>query len=241
MQKVFASRLKENTFSFFEDDVNHLKNILRMQINDELVCIYEQNKYLTKIVKLDPLLAEIIEPISENTELNGIDVTLYQAVIKPKHFEWILSKSTELQVSQITPVLFDRSQKTNLINESRMQTIIQTAAKQSSRNVIPSLNELIKSKQLIEQLNKFDLVILPFESRQETNLGNILDKFNNVNLSKIAIIIGPEGGFSNEEISLLTKLDNVKMVSLTKTILRSETASFYTLSVLMDWLLKRGY
>ena len=240
MQKVFASRLKDTTFSFFEDDVNHLKNVMRMQINDELVCIYEQKKYLTKIVSLNPLLAEIVSELQENNELKDVELTLCQAIIKPKHFEWILSKSTELQVNQIIPILFERSQKSNSINPTRMQTIVLTAAKQSSRNKAPTILPDIKSKKMFENLNDFDLVIVPFETRQDTNLGEVLNNLD-FYVKKVAILVGPEGGFSNSEVEILQTKKNVKFVSLSKTILRSETASFYTLSVVVDWLIRKEH
>lgn len=242
MQKVFASRLKDTTFSFFKDDEKHLKQVLRIKLNDQLICIFEQKKYLTKIVNLEPLLAEICEIITNETEFQGLDLVLFQAVIKPKHMEWILAKATELQVTKIVPILFNRSQTNNLIKLERMENIVYSAAKQSNRNIVPEVQSVIPFKEMLSHIESFDLVIVPYENEEGHYLGEVLRELKiTKTLESIGIIVGPEGGFSEQEIIELKKRDNVYLVGLSKTILRSDTASFYSLSVIIDWLVGMGY
>ncbi|GAA5414730.1 RsmE family RNA methyltransferase [Ureaplasma ceti] len=245
MQKVFAKRLKNDTFSLFEDDENHLINVLRVKLNDQVICIFEEKKYLTEIIQFDPLLTRIVEVIPNDAEFNNLSLDLFQAVIKPKHMEWILAKATELQVDNIIPVMFNRSQKTNSIKLDRMQTIVYTAAKQSNRNIVPTVSETISSAEMIAAAQQYDLVVIPYENESGIHIGEALrqevQKLQNVAEPKIAVIVGPEGGFSNTEIESLKTQPNVVLVGLSKTILRSDTASFYALSVILDFLLEQGY
>lgn len=240
MQKVFASRLKNDTFSFYEDDVCHLLTVLKIKLNEQIICIYEAKKYLCEIVSLNPLLAQIKQELSENNEFEYIKLSLFQAVIKPKHMEWILAKATELGINNIYSVNCERSQANNVLKQNRMEMIVQTAAKQSSRNVIPLVTEAIDFNDLKSKLVACDLLLVPFEKRENQNLGLVLEQLDLIP-NHIGILVGPEGGFSQAEIDWLKNQANVKLVSLTKTILRSDTASFYTTSIVVDELLKRGY
>lgn len=240
MQKVFASRLKNDTFSFYEDDVYHLLKVLKIQLTDPIICIYESQKYLCEIVSLNPLLAQIKQVLNEDNEFRKIELKLFQAVIKPKHMEWILAKATELGVNQIYPVCCERSQSNNLLKLNRMQTIVETAAKQSSRNQIPMVYEPAGFSDLKSKLTACELLIVPFEKREDQNLGLVLDKLPKIPAT-IGILVGPEGGFSHSEVEWLKFQKNIVLVSLTKTILRSDTASFYTTSLVVNELLKRGY
>lgn len=236
MKHFFPLKQKNNLFIFCDDDVNHMVNVLRFQVNQKIICHFENNQYLCSINSINPFNAKIIEQILENNELKNIEISLFQSIIKPKHIEWILSKSTEIHLNNFYPILLERSQTNNIIKYERMNSIIQNASKQSRRMNLPLLKPQISFLEFINLISDFDLVIVPYEMESNFILGEVLNQQLN-NVSKVAILVGPEGGFSQTEINKLKNYNNVKFVKLTKSILRSETASFYTLSVLVDFLL----
>lgn len=236
MQKVFAKKLKDTTFSFYDDDIYHLTKVLRVKLNDEIICIYEQNKYLCKIISLSPFLAEIKDKI--NTLEQEYTIDLFQAVIKPKSFELIFKKAIEMNTNSFYPVTFSRSQ-TNLIKELRLNTLSKVCSSQANRDNLMNVYEPLNFNELIKTLNNmnYDLIIVPYE--KETINYLYQSDFQN-ETKKIALIVGPEGGFTNDEIIQLQNFKNLKLISLTKTILRSETASLYALSIINNFLLCKG-
>lgn len=133
--------------------------------------------------------------------------------------------------------MFSRSQGNFQFKKDRLENIIESSAKQSGRTQLCEVKETIKFSSLLELLLTYDLVLVPYESKQDIILGSFLKQCNLQNKPNIAIVIGPEGGFTHEEISQLSTYQNVQIVSLSKTILRSETAALYTLSILIDNML----
>lgn len=233
MLKLFGKKLKSNTFSFYDSDINHVKKVLRLKINDEILVTYDSNKYITKIISLEPLITEIKECIKVESKSFVLD--LYQAIIKPKSFERIFSDASQLDVDNFYPVLFKRSQA-QYNNELRLEKKAIANAKQANRIKPIRIHDFIKSNDLDTFLIKkeYDLIILPYENSEQDYL-----KLQDLNKSfaKIAIIIGPEGGFENNEIKNLSKLSNVKIIKLTNTILRSEAAALYTISIVSNYML----
>lgn len=239
MKHFFPQTYKHEQFYFFPDDEHHLKNVLKTKLNTEIICVYEDKKYLCQINGLQPLTAKIVNQIANDCEFHNVEITLFQAVIKPKHFEWILTKSVELHLNNFYPTIFSRSQTQLVLKKDRMEKIITSACKQSGRLKICQYHDSINFQQLLDKIKLFDLVLVPYEDRQGEILGLELANINYNKIKKIALIVGPEGGFSHQEITALQQLDNTKIVSLSKTILRSETAAFYTLAVLIDNLLTK--
>lgn len=231
---VYSKKKKEKTLSFYEDDEYHLINVLHKKIGDSLKCSFEQKKYNTRIVSLNPLLAEIENEIVEsNVSIPSID--LFQAIIKPSHFDWIAQKATELQTNMIIPVLMNRSQSNRDIKLNHVSNIIKNAGMQSNQTNLTKLNPTINSKEMFDLLNNYDYVIVPYEKENNKSLTNLLDKLNYQKNNKIAVVVGPEGGYSEKEINSFSQLKSkYYFVSLTNSILRSETASLYTISVIMD-------
>lgn len=233
MLKLFAKKLKNNTFSFYESDNDHVKKVLRLKINDEVLVTYEEKKYLTRIINLEPLITMIINEIQTTTK--GFSVDLYQAIIKPKKFEQVFKESAQLDIDNFFPVLFNRTQS-QYDKEIRLNKISIANSKQANRLSHLTINPTIKSTDLVDKLlsNNYDLIVIPYENCQNEylSLEHIKSSFK-----KIAIIIGPEGGFEETEIKNLLKLSNVKIIRLTNTILRSETAAIYTISIVSNYML----
>lgn len=117
----------------------------------------------------------------------------------------------------------------------RWNKISAEASKQSGRQKIPHVHSAINFKNIIENISKYDIVLLPYENEKSATIKDSLMKIKekNNNIKEIAIIIGPEGGFSENEIGLVNKFENVHTVTLGPRILRTETAGLATLAMLI--------
>lgn len=231
------NQIEENKILIQGEDVNHIKNVLRYQNGDKLeVCDEDGTRFYTKIsgMNQNEIILDILEISNDTTEPN-VNVVLFQGLPKADKMELIVQKCTELGVSGIVPVIMDRViVKLDEKNESkkieRWQKIAKEAATQSGRQKIPYVEKAINLKNSIEKLSKYDIVIVPYECEKENYIKNVLRNMDE-NVKNIAIVVGPEGGFSDGDIEILSELTNMKKVSLGPRILRTETAGFVTLTM----------
>lgn len=243
MYKFFvkSDQIKDNKAQIIGEDVKHIKNVLRLQIDENIqVCDLETSKtYITKIVELetDKILVEILEECMDTTEAS-IFIHIFQGLPKQEKMEQIIQKATEIGVSDITPVKMDRcvvklDEKTEAKKIERWQKIAEVAAKQSKRDRILTVHSCINLKNIYEIAPKYDIVIVAYEEEKNISIKQVLKSLMVKEIQKIAIIVGPEGGLAREEIDLLNTLPNVKTVTLGKRILRTETAPLVLASVIM--------
>ena len=244
MPKFFVTDkyIKNNEIKIIGKDVNHIKNVLRKKIGDKITICNEDNlnDYLCEIVKLeeDAIKCNIIEKLETNSESN-VKVTIFQGLPKADKMELIIQKAVELGVYDITPVemkrcvvkLTDKDRRKKL---ERWQKISEVAAKQSGRNRIPKINDIISIKNICNLCQKYDIVIVAYENEKENKLKNELEKLkkNSKDDLKIAVLIGPEGGIDKEEIVLLKEIGS-KIVTLGDRILRTEKVALNILSIIM--------
>lgn len=238
MQRYFINEIIDNSIiiNLNEDDVHHLKNVMRKNNGDQIICVDLKRKvYLGKIVDINTGAIEVIEYLDENNELD-VDVTLIYALPKGDKFELVLQKATELGVKRIVPLLSRRCVvKTNEQKFAkkmiRYQKILKEASEQSHRNIIPEITNVINLKQLGDYLGDYNLVAYEELAKQGEHmvLKETLKQLHSG--AKITIIVGCEGGFDQDEITQMELL-GVKACSLGKRILRSETAPLYFLSVI---------
>ncbi len=237
---VTEDQIKDKIIDIIEDDVNHIKNVLRLEVEDKIeVCdINNSNNYLCKIIELNKkyVKCEIIEEIKNNNETN-LYLHIFQGIPKAEKMETIIQKTTEIGVSEITPLIMQRcitklDNKTSLKKVERWQKIAEVAAKQSKRDKIPIINLPINIKNVYEKLTNYDIVLIAYEEEKDNAIKKILNKVPKKKNLKIAIIIGPEGGITKEEIKELSN-ENVKTVTLGKRILRTETAPIVLVSIIM--------
>ncbi len=233
---VKNNQIDGDNITIIGSDVNHIKNVLRYKIGDVFdVCNEDEIRFNTQIISFsnDSLNLKILEKKETTTE-SPVDITLFQGLPKSDKMELIIQKATELGVSEIVPIEMERSivklydKKANAKTE-RWNAIAYEASKQCGRQRVPCVQNVDILKNMIEKFSKYDIVLLPYEREDKRNLKQVLEKHKN--LKKIAVIIGPEGGFSEEEISLLD-LPNVEKVTLGPRILRTETAGLATLAML---------
>ncbi|MCF0117865.1 MAG: RNA methyltransferase, partial [Bacilli bacterium] len=176
---------------------------------------------------------KINEQLNEKRELD-IDVTLYYCLPKGEKLELVIQKATELGVNRIIGVnssrciaKIDESKKNNKIE--RFNKIMKEASEQSHRTYIPTFDDVINFKDLKNTNEDIKLIAYELEAQQENNLLTIIK--NIVPGSKVAILIGAEGGFSQAEVDEAVSY-GYQRVSLGKRILRSETAAIYLMSVI---------
>ncbi len=200
----------------------------------------EAIKELLKEVDLEKEINEIEKELENNSESN-IQVTIMQGLPKADKMELIIQKSVELGVYDIIPIEMKRcvvkvNEKDKQKKLQRWQKISEVAAKQCGRNIIPKIKPILNLKNICNMLKEYDIVLLAYEKEEKITikqeLNNIKENLNNNSKFKIAVIVGPEGGISTEEVELLQK-NGAKSITLGKRILRTETVALNVLSVIM--------
>lgn len=207
------------------DLVNQFRNVLRFSIGDKIILGNgKMNEVLAEIKEInkDFIIAEIIE-IRLNKNEAQKEIVLYCAILKRENFELVCQKAVEVGVCEIIPIICERTVKFGLKDE-RLKKIIKEAAEQSGRGIIPKLSQTISIGKATEQAKNNDFNL--FFDTSGTDLEKIklaLDK-----TKRIGIFIGPEGGWSEQEIEIARNKENFKIVSLGKLTLRAETAAIVT-------------
>lgn len=220
-------------------DYNHIRNVLRMQVGEMLSISNGEDGqiYLCEIREF--LEEEVVLTISsaqeDSTELPA-KVYLFQGLPKSDKMELIVQKATELGVYEIIPVATTRcvvklDEKKAKTKVKRWQTIAESAAKQSKRSVIPNIASVQTYGEAMEYAKNMDMVCIPYElTRNMDGTKEFIKELQGK--CQIGIFIGPEGGFSEEEINFAIE-NQVKPISLGKRILRTETAGLTTLAIIM--------
>ena len=218
-------------------DVNHIVNVLRMKIGEELLISVKGDwDYLCKIEEIenDRVNLKLLESM-EQREL-PIKLTLLQGIPKSDKIEMIIQKATELGVSEIIPVKTNRvvvkiDEKKTQAKVNRWNAIAQSAAKQSKRSIIPKVLNPQTIDNALEIVKDYGVKLLPYENADGIKkTKDILNSLNSKN--NIAVFIGPEGGFEEAEVKKSTD-SGFEVITLGKRILRTETAGLALLSNIM--------
>lgn len=218
-------------------DYNHITNVLRLKVGEEILISVLGASHLSKIEDIDDsaVTVEIIKENYQDTSL-PVKIHLFQGLPKSDKLELIIQKTVELGVESITPVEMERcvvklDGKKKDGKTARWQAIAESAAKQSKRTNIPKVESVLSYKQMLEKVRDLDLFIIPYENAKGMQATKETLQSIKSGMS-VGVLIGPEGGFSDNEIEL-AKLLNAKTVSLGKRILRTETAAITAVSMLM--------
>lgn len=236
---VKHSQITEKQIYITGEDVNHIKNVLRMNKGEKIViCDGEGKDYYCSIsdINKSQVVADILEINDTETEL-PIKIYLFQGLPKKDKMELIIQKAVELGVYEIIPVSMKRciakieDKKKEQKKLERWQAISTSAAKQSGRGIIPTVQGMLSFSDALKKAAQLDCAIVPYE--QATNIANSYDTIKKVCKCKsIGIFIGPEGGFDDGEIEKALEA-GFQTVTLGKRILRTETAGLTMLSILM--------
>jgi len=228
-------------------DLKHLTRVLRKRVGDEIVIsIGDDWEYTTEIVTIEENRAVFrITDRQKDSREPLTRVTLYQGLPKAQKMETVIQKTVELGVDSVVPVFMKRTVVTESGNITkkldRWQKISDEAVKQCKRNVLPEIGPFMDFKEMIDDIKerKFDLVICPYEAEDNRTIKDCLTEakaVTNANvpdcIRRVALIIGPEGGFEDKEIENL-KNTGAEIVTLGRTILRTETAGPAALAMIM--------
>lgn len=220
-------------------DVNHIKNVLRMHTGEEISVSNGQDgkEYRCGILELgdDMVTCELRFIKEDGVELPS-KIYLFQGLPKADKMELIIQKAVELGVYEIIPVaakrcvvkLDDKKAKSKI---QRWQQISEAAAKQSKRGIIPKVTDVMSFTQALQYAADMDVKLIPYELAE--GMPYTKEIIDNLKPGEsIAIFIGPEGGFEEKEIEQ-AKAAQVTPITLGKRILRTETAGFTVLSWIM--------
>jgi 16S rRNA (uracil1498-N3)-methyltransferase len=219
-------------------DVNHMKNVLRMKVGEEVeISDGNNHRYLCSIesFETESIVLEIEEELNVDTELPS-KIYLFQGLPKSDKMELIIQKAVELGVYEVIPVVTKRAvvkldAKKADKKVSRWNEIAKSAAKQSGRGLVPEVASVVDYKTALKHAKELDVVLIPYELAEGMEATRKVIEAIRPGQS-IGIFIGPEGGFEKEEV-LLALEEGAKEITLGKRILRTETAGLTTLSILM--------
>lgn len=226
-----------NSITLSPDESHHLLRVVRLKIGDEIFVFDGQgNEYRSRFAGVENKLAvvDIVEKLEDLVE-SPLQLTLAQALTKGEKFDFIVQKATELGVHRIVPL---RTEYVDLrLNAEqgrkrleRWQRISLEALKQSGRRKIVEITLPISFGDFLESAyEESDGELMLFNERGGAKLETALASLSNK--QKITAIIGPEGGWSDQEINQFNRYSN-KSISLGRRILRTETAAIAAITLL---------
>lgn len=216
--QLFFSKITDNRVNFSLDEKKHLTKVLRKKVGDELSVIDGKGYlYIVRITSLEKNSSQI-EIIRKEKKEKNHNYYLHIAIAPTKNisrFEWFLEKATEIGIDEITPIICQRSERKK-INMQRCNRILISSIKQSLKFYKPKLNEPSNFSDFIKEKLEGDKLIAHCLKTEK-------NKINKSNQKKYIILIGPEGDFTENEITNALK-NGFKATTLGNSRLRTETA-----------------
>lgn len=219
-------------------DVNHIRNVLRMKPGEKIrVSSKDGSSYFCEIAEVGDsfVQADILQEEAESTELPA-KIYLFQGIPKGDRMETVIEKAVELGVYEIIPVAMQYcvvrlDAKKAAAKQKKWQALAETAAKQSKRSRIPKVHPVMTYKEAAAYAKEHAaLCLLPYENAK--GMASTKEALlHAAQADSISIFIGPEGGFSPEEIAL--SQDDMQLISLGRRILRTDTAGITMMAMLM--------
>lgn len=229
MQRYFVdpSNFFDDKAIIVGDDVHHITKVLRYKIGDKVICCDNQGtSVITRIASInsEQIECKTLSIIKDNNE-PLIDITLAQALPKSDKMDLIIQKGTEIGVTSFLPFTSERTivQLNDKKEQKRMERwykIAKEASEQSHRSIVPKILPIINYEELLNNIDNM-FTLIAFEKEKTITLFETLN--NNVDIKKVLLVIGPEGGFTDREIEL-AHFHGAISISLGKRILRTETA-----------------
>ena len=218
--------ITENTTSLLSKEHTHyVANVMRMKRGSNINFFNKNGEWLSEIVFLDRDRIEVkfLNKIKESSKKSNIELAI--CLVKKNPMETILQKATELGVSIITPIISERTEVKEL-NYERAQKIVVEATEQSNQLNPPELSKVIKLKDFLEKLDNGSKFLFA-----DVNSQNTLEKKDLEGDALKTILIGPEGDFSPSERESILAKANTTSFSISKNILRSDTAVISAISL----------
>lgn len=234
--RIFTGEIKGNSFVLEGDSHVHVAYSLRSKVGDAVtLCPQNGYDYECRIEKItsDKTFVSVLSRTKSKGEPR-IKLTVFAGVPnKADKIELVAQKLTELGALEIRPIITEYVVgKDGIVKEQRLNKIVEEAAKQCGRGVIPKVFPPIKFSEAIERLSEFDLVVFPYECENENPIKEFLRSNAKKSPEKVALVVGAEGGFSPAEVMSLRER-GITPVTLGNRILRTETASIAVASAIM--------
>ena len=242
MYEFFVRReqISEGQIVITGKDLRHMKDVLRMKIGEDFAVSDGggdlQYQCRLKAYTEEGAVAEILYVSDEKAEL-PCRIVLYQGLPKSDKMETVIQKAVELGASEVVPVVTARSivkldDKKAGAKVTRWQAISEAAAKQSKRRKIPEIGQVLTYREALKEAGELDVLLIPYEMAEDMSHTRAVLESEVRSGRSIGIFIGPEGGFTPEEVQEACKA-GAHAITLGKRILRTETAGMTVLS----WLL----
>ncbi len=217
-----------------EEDARHASRVLRMKTGEACELFADGRRFSGQIESIGEEVAVRVTGELPSTEAK-LRITLYQGLPKADKMELIVQKGVELGCAKVVPVAMSRcvvqlDAKDGRKKQERWQKIAREACKQSGRCEMMPVTEPIPFRALLEKLRGHEAAIVPWEDARGYSLARFHDEFPGA--TDVAIVIGPEGGMSEDEIARM-KEANCRSVTLGPRILRTETAGLCAMSALL--------
>lgn len=242
---VEPSQISDKSVIITGEDVNHIKNVIRLKVGDEISISngIDGRDYRCGIASMTDteILCELRFIKEDGVELPS-KVYLFQGLPKGDKMELIIQKLVELGVFEIIPVamkrcvvkLDDKKAKSKIV---RWQSISEAAAKQSKRGVVPQIHDVMSFQTALEYAQTMDVKLVPYEMEETLDGASGMAGTKKIIEGlkpgqSVAVFIGPEGGFEESEIQAAIDA-GMKPITLGKRILRTETAGMTVMSWLM--------
>lgn len=236
---VELSQIQDKRIVITGRDVNHIKNVLRMKIGEEIAVSngIDSREYRCGIEEYteDEVICTLRFIKEDGVELSS-KIYLFQGLPKADKMELVIQKAVELGVYEVIPVAAKRcvvrlDDKKAAAKISRWQSIAEAAAKQSKRSVIPTVHDVMSMGEAIAYAKDMDVRLIPYELAEDMDRTKALIEAVSAG-SSIAVFIGPEGGFEESEVQAAVSA-GIEPITLGRRILRTETAGMTVLSWLM--------
>lgn len=232
MHRFFVSpdAIQGNIVTLPEPAAHQIRNVLRMRAGAHIVVLDNRGwEYTTQIIEIEHkyVAGQIIEKQAAHGEPR-VHLTLYQAILKKHNFELVLQKCTEIGVTCFVPMITERTVVSD-IKESkrdRWERILKEAAEQSRRGKIPELRDPLEFEHAVSELSRYEIALIPYENEPNAGFRDVLRP----NTLSAAVLIGPEGGFSEQEIALV---HHASPITLGARILRAETAAIVASTLIL--------
>lgn len=234
MHKFFTEEIHGEIARITGDDVKHAWKVLRLKAGDEvLVNDLAGTDYHGRIrdVSKSEVLVDLVSKTEKSNE-SPLEITVYQGLPKGQKMDLICQKLSELGAVRLVPVITHRvvpEVRNDYRKLDRLRRISLEAGKQARRSRLMEVAEPVELKDLSAEFNAFDLIIVPYEEMTGAGLAGIEGVI--AASSRIALVVGPEGGFEPSEIHWLRE-EGARVITLGPRILRTETCALSVVSIL---------
>ena len=207
-----------------KDQSRYLKSVMRLKTNENFSLFNKGGEWNTKIISINKGIVEFQVQNQLRQSTKEREIWLVFAPIKSNYFSFMLQKATEIGVTKLFPITTERT-IIRKINEHRINKILIEASEQSNRLTVPSMEKIQKLEKFLDDNKNINLIFGDLNT--DSKKIELKDP-----LTPIAVLIGPEGDFSENERAKILKFHDVQSIKLNDNILRSETAVISSLSII---------